>query len=142
LPREKPPATTETTGTTRNEENSMPQFVLLLHEKPTDFDDLSPNDIQAIIAEYSAWRDRLVERDVLVDGHKLCDEGGRNLSLAEGSLRVVDGPYAEAKEVLGGLFIVRAESYSAAVEISRDCPHLKYQGRIELRQIDDIHGED
>lgn len=120
----------------------MSQFALLLHENPADFADVSPSDIQAIIAEYSAWREQLIERELLVDGHKLCDEGGRSLTLSQGSLRVVDGPFAEAKEVLGGLFIIRAKDYSEAVEISRDCPHLKYQGRIELRQIDDIHGED
>jgi hypothetical protein len=60
--------------------------------------------------------------------------------MADGRMRVVDGPYSEAKEVLGGYFLVEAADYDAAVELSRDCPHLRYGRRIELRQVDEIPG--
>jgi hypothetical protein len=49
----------------------------------------------------------------------------------------VDGPYAEAKEVVGGYFIVEADGYDDAVALCRDCPHLAY-GRIEVRQLDRV----
>ena len=39
------------------------------------------------------------------------------------------------KEVIGGYFVIEADHYAEAVELSRDCPHLDYGG-IELRQID------
>ena len=58
--------------------------------------------------------------------------------MRNGQVRVVDGPYAEAKEVVGGYFLIEAADYDEAVEISKGCPHLKYGGRIELRQIDPI----
>ena len=52
------------------------------------------------------------------------------------SLRVTDGPFAEAKEVIGGYFTIEAADYNEAVEICSDCPHLTYGGRIELREVE------
>ena len=52
---------------------------------------------------------------------------------------MVDGPYTEAKEIVGGYFLIEAVDYDEAVQICRSCPHLKYGGRIELREIDAIH---
>jgi hypothetical protein len=48
----------------------------------------------------------------------------------------VDGPYAEAKEVVGGYYQIEAESYAEAIELCEDHPHLKYGGRIEVREVD------
>jgi hypothetical protein len=118
----------------------MPKFMLLLHDDPAALGDASPEDIQGIIGEYVAWRRRLEADGRLVAAHKLTDEGGREMSLADGRLRVVDGPYSEAKEVLGGYFLVTADDYDAAVELARDCPHLRYGRRIELRRVDEIDG--
>ena len=117
----------------------MSNFMLLLHERPSDFADLAPSEVQRIITEYSSWREGLMSQGRLTGGQKLKDEGGRVLALNGGEVRVVDGPFAEAKEVMGGFFIIEAADYDEAVEISRTCPHLKYGSRIEVREIDPIH---
>ena len=52
-----------------------------------------------------------------------------------GTTKVTDGPYAEAREVIGGLFIIEANSYDEIVELSKDCPHLDF-GSIEIREVD------
>jgi hypothetical protein len=114
----------------------MDGYMLLLHESSTDFADASPEDIQKIIAEYVEWRDRIAQNGRLIGGEKLADEGGRHLTMNGGEIRVTDGPYAEAKEALGGYFAIKANDYDEAVEMSRTCPHLKYGGRIEVRKID------
>ena len=119
----------------------MAEFILLLHEDPSGFSQASPEEMQSVIAEYSAWRDNLIKNGQLVGGNKLKDEGGRHLTLQGGNLRVVDGPFAEAKEVMGGYFIIAAADYDAAAALSSSCPHLKYGGRIELREIDPMHDD-
>ena len=49
---------------------------------------------------------------------------------------VTDGPFAEAKEVVGGYMVVAAESSDAAVEIARECPGVVRPGSIvEIREI-------
>jgi hypothetical protein len=71
----------------------------------------------------------------MVAGHKLTEDGGKRLSRSGGKVAVVDGPYAEAKEVVGGVYLLRAKDYAEAAEIASTCPHLEF-GRIEVRQID------
>jgi len=115
----------------------MAQFLLLLHDAPSDFEGMSAEDLESVIGEYVAWRENLESRNLLLGANKLADEGGKDLSLIDGKLRVVDGPYSEAKEVMGGYFLIEAVDYDEAVEFSAGCPHLKYGRRIELRQIDD-----
>ena len=114
----------------------MAQFMLLLQEDPTGLADVSAQDIQAIIGEYVAWRTSLAERGHLVAGNKLKDEGGKHMTASEDGVRVVDGPYAEAKDVIGGYFLIEASDYDEAVALCTDCPHLKYGERIEVREID------
>jgi hypothetical protein len=114
----------------------MAEYVLLLHEDPSGFAEISPDEIEKVIGEYVAWREGLVARGRLAGGKKLRDEGGRWLTRENGDVRVLDGPYSEAKEVMGGFFIITAADYAEAVEVSRTCPHLAYGGRIELREVE------
>ena len=113
----------------------MSKFILLLHEGPTAFPpDISPDQIQAIIQRYVAWRQKVQQNGRKVEGHKLTDGQGRVMKGSAGSARVTDGPYAEAREVIGGLFIVEAQNYEEVVELSRDCPHLDF-GTLEIREV-------
>jgi hypothetical protein len=47
---------------------------------------------------------------------------------------VIDGPFAEAKEVVGGYNLVRAASRAEAIELAVRCPHARW-GSIEVREI-------
>lgn len=117
----------------------MAEYMLLLHEDPSGFAEVSPDEIQKVIGEYVAWRSHLAESGRLAGGKKLRDEGGRWLTKENGKVRIIDGPFSEANEVIGGYFMITASDYDEAVEISRDCPHLKYGGRIELREVEPTH---
>jgi len=112
----------------------MPKFIMLLHDSGTFPPDLSPDQIQAIIQRYVVWKQKVQANGRLMDGHKLTDGAGRVLRGAVGSPKVTDGPYAEAREVIGGLFIVEAATYEEVVELSKDCPHLDF-GTIEIREV-------
>jgi hypothetical protein len=112
----------------------MPKFVMLLHDSGTFPPDLGPDQIQAIIQRYVTWKQK-VANGRKVDGHKLTDGTGRVLRGSVGTPRVTDGPYAEAREVIGGIFIIEAGSYEEVVELSRDCPHLDF-GTIEIREVE------
>lgn len=81
-----------------------------------------------------AWKQKVQANDREMEGHKLTDGAGRVMRGAVGSPRVTDGPYAEAREVIGGLFIVDAATYEEVVELSKDCPHLDF-GTIEIREV-------
>lgn len=116
----------------------MPNYMLLLHEQPMDYSQFSPEQIEAVIGEYIAWRKKIEADGKYVASDKLRDEGGRLLTGYEGGFRVTDGPYAEAKEVIGGYYTISAADYDEAVDVSKSCPHLKYGGRIELREVESL----
>jgi hypothetical protein len=112
----------------------MPKFVLLLHDTGKFDPNMSADEMQAIVQRYIAWRGKVQKDGRSVMGHKLTDGEGRVMSGAGGSMKVTDGPYAEAREVIGGLFVIEAASYDEVVELSRDCPHLEF-GSIEIREV-------
>ena len=113
----------------------MPQYLLLLHEDPSQYADVSPAEMQAIIEKYSAWAGKLASQGRLAGANKLQDGTGRSVRRAAGKLAVTDGPYTEAKEIVGGYFILNADSYEQAVELSSDCPHVE-SGVVEVREIE------
>lgn len=117
----------------------MAKFMLILREEPAAFVGMSPDEMQAIIAEYGAWAGKLGQAGKLLGGNKLHDEGGRHMTARGGTLVTIDGPYAEAKEVVGGYFTIDAADYAEAEALAADCPHAKY-GIIELRRVDEMEG--
>lgn len=118
-------------------ESVMAEYLVLLHEDPALTRKLSPTEMQALIERYSAWIDGLRAQGLVTVGKKLKDEGGRHLRGEKGKMVVSDGPYAEGKDVISGLFIVTADSYEQAQALLAPGPHLEF-GWIELREIDVI----
>lgn len=114
----------------------MKQFILLLHEQADEIDEMSPEEMQANIARYSAWAQSLGEKNRFVGGEKLADDGGRILRTANGGMIVSDGPYSETKDVVGGYFIIRAADYAEAEDIARTCPHAERGWPIEIRHLE------
>ena len=113
----------------------MAEFMLILHREAATYAPRPLEERQQVLGEYAAWRRELEQRGRFLGDNKLVENGGRRLSLRNGELRVVDGPYAEAKEVMGGYVLFRAADYDEAVKIASGCPHLKYGSRLELREI-------
>jgi hypothetical protein len=113
----------------------MAKFMLILHSTPGIWRKLSAEEIQHKVEKYQAWIDKIHSSGRHVSSEKLGEEGGKLLSLQQGRLIIVDGPYSETKEVVGGYYVFRAANYEEAIELTRDCPFLE-DGRIEIRQTD------
>ena len=112
----------------------MSQFMLFIRngEEPNE---LSPEQIQQAIQRFSAWARKLREQGKLVAAEKLKDNEGLLLRTRNGQI-VVDGPFAETKETIGGYFIVEAATLDEAVELTKECPALSNGGIVELREIE------
>ena len=116
----------------------MAKFMLLLYDDPSSYSTMSPEQIQKMLEKYMAWGSRLKQAGLLSASHKLTDEPGKVMRSKGKDIRVTDGPYSETKEILGGYYLIEAESYDKAADHARDCPHLEYGGTIEVRQVDDM----
>src|ERR1035438_2690470 len=108
----------------------MPQFILLLRGDRAAVNGSSPEEMQKLMHKYQDWR-----RTRATGGQKLMDGEGRVLQKQNGKPSVIDGPFAEAKEVVGGFFVIEAANYDEAVEAAKTCPHMEF-GTIEVRQIE------
>ncbi len=115
----------------------MARYVLLFHDNITA-DAASEDEYRAILKDFGEWGRKLGAEGRLLGGHKLTDEPGRTMTKKDGSVLVLDGPFAETKELIGGLVVVEAADYDDAVALAQSCPQLKYGGRIELRQVDEL----
>lgn len=113
----------------------MAHYMLLIYGDESIWAGLTPDQISAEMGAYFAYSDELAKAGVLVGGDELHPVAtAKTLSMAEGKQRVVDGPFAETKEALGGYYMVNVESIEDALFWAAKCPGAKY-GRIEVRPI-------
>jgi hypothetical protein len=95
---------------------------------------LSPEQMQEISSQWMAWFKRLAEEGRAVAGNPL-EPTGKIVSGA--NARVVDGPFAESKEAIGGYFLLKVNSMDEAVAIAKGCPGLPYGAKVEVRPVMD-----
>ena len=89
----------------------------------------SPAQMEEMYAKFNAWKEKFHENIVDMGG-KL---GDGKVVTSEGA---TDGPFVEAKEVVGGYMIVSAESMEEAVEVARQSPGVAMPGSsVEVREI-------
>ena len=113
----------------------MSQFILLIRGGEDLSANLSPEEIQEAIERYSTWARKLRADGKLVSAEKLKDNEGYLLSTKNGQI-VVDGPFAETKETIGGFFIINADTLEEAVAIAKESPGMSQGGVLELREIE------
>lgn len=116
----------------------MAKFALMLNHAPDRYSGLGEDDYMTILKDYLDWVERATSEGYYLGGHKLTAEAGRTVEKNGRDIDVHDSPFAELPEILGGLMIVKADDYEAAVEIARDHPHLKHNRSLEIREIDDV----
>jgi|HubBroStandDraft_1064217.scaffolds.fasta_scaffold592893_1 hypothetical protein len=93
----------------------------------------SPEQLQKTMQKWTAWMKELGEKGHLKnEGHPLERTG----KLVKGKQKTVtDGPFAEAKDAIGGYSIVEARDLAHAVELAKGCPTFETDGAVEVRPI-------
>jgi hypothetical protein len=94
---------------------------------------MSPTEADAVIQKYLTWIDKLRTSGRYEGGEPL-EEQVKTLS-GDGGRLVTDGPFAEAKETVGGYFILKAADLNEAAEIAKGCPIFDNGGTVEVRKI-------
>jgi hypothetical protein len=106
----------------------------LLLFRGTNWDrELSPEQIQKVVADWAAWFQRLCQEGRCKGGHPLLTEG-KVVSGKQGRM-VADGPFAESKEAVGGYFYLHVADENEAVAIAQQCPGLEYGAVVEVRPV-------
>jgi hypothetical protein len=110
----------------------MEKFMYLFRGGDSQNADQSPEVMQTHMQKWIVWMKDLELKGQLAGGEAL-HVSGKNLS---GAKKIItDGPYVEAKEMIGGYLIVLAKDMHEAVELSKGCPILEADGKVEIRPV-------
>jgi hypothetical protein len=111
----------------------MSKFIYLFWNKDGIWKPSSPEEMQKAINDWMKWMEELRSKGHLAQrGERLNGEG--KVVRAKGKT-VTDGPYAEAKDTIGGFMLVEAKDLDQAVELSKGCPIFDRGGFVEVRPV-------
>lgn len=118
--------------------NPKSYLLLFRNSGPETHEHLSPEQRQQLMARWNEWYDELATKGKAVEGQPL--ELAARIVSGAGGTRVVDGPFAEATEVIGGYVKLIVSGLEEATEIAQRHPGLEYGLVIEVRALtDDNH---
>jgi hypothetical protein len=95
------------------------KYVGLAYFTPEKFATLAPEDVKELVNQCPAMDEKMRATGKVLVSASLGDlDSWRTLRPSNGKTQVTDGPYTEAKEVVGGLFIIEADSSDEALRIA------------------------
>ncbi|HZP60240.1 MAG TPA: YciI family protein [Opitutaceae bacterium] len=119
--------------TTDTAPSAVPYLLIFRNTGPENYQHLSPEQRQQLVTHWNAWFEELLAQGKATEGQPLEMET-RIVSGPRGA-RVVDGPFPEAKEAVGGYVKLMVGGLDEATEIARRHPGLAYGLVIEVRQL-------
>jgi hypothetical protein len=109
----------------------MPKFLLIYRGSvEAEQKQPSPEEMQHILAAWGVWFGTV--GPALVDGGDGLLPSGK---IVKPGAVVTDGPFIEAKEMVGGYSIINVDSYEQAVALAQSCPIIANHGTIEIREM-------
>ncbi len=95
------------------------QYLGLAYFTPDKFAELAPDEVNALVSQCPALDEAMRATGKVLVSASLGDlEHWRTLLPSGGNTRIIDGPYTESKEVVGGLFLIEADSHEEALRIA------------------------
>src|SRR6266853_4129759 len=105
------------------------KYLCIQRSQPGKGEKPSPAQMERMYAVFNAWKEKF-QKNIVDMGGRL---GAGKVVTSEGA---TDGPFVEAKEVVGGFMIVSAESMEEAIEVVRQSPGVwRPESSVEVREI-------
>lgn len=111
-------------------------YVLLIMEEPGQRAARGEAEGREVFARMVDWGNGLRSRGVLKAMESLAspEAGAARIQVRAGKPQLLDGPFAEAKEMVGGFFVVDCGTFEEALAIARDCPASQW-ATVEVRKL-------
>lgn len=111
------------------------QYLLTLYADESSWSQMTPAQQQQGAGAYTAYTEALRTAGVLIGANRLRPSStATTLRTANGKTQVLDGPFAESKEQLGGYYLIEAPDLDAAMQWAGRCPGVQH-GVVEVRAI-------
>jgi hypothetical protein len=109
------------------------QYILLLYANENGWSNMTKTEQEQGVAAYTAYTEALKKAGVLSTASRLQgSSASTTVRVAEGKTQVLDGPYADSKEQLGGFYIIDVPNLDAAIAWAARCPGSGH-GVVEVR---------
>jgi hypothetical protein len=109
----------------------MQNFMFLIREDMAQLRELSEEQMQADIQEYTQWVEELTKSGHFISGDPLEPEGRY---LTKDNIQT-DGPFIESKEAITGYILIKAATLDEAIALAKGCPVFSYGGALEVRPV-------
>jgi hypothetical protein len=111
------------------------QFLLTLYSDDSGWNKMTPEQQQQGVAAYAAYGQALEAAGVLKGSNRLRPaDTATTLRTTNGKVQILDGPFIESKEQLGGYYLIEAQDLDAALSWAAKCPGVGH-GIVEVRAI-------
>lgn len=111
------------------------QYMLMLYANEGDWTSLTKTEQEQGVAAYAAYTEALKTAGALVSGGRLQPTtAATTVRIADGKSQVLDGPYVDSKEQLGGYYLIDVPNLDAALSWAARCPTASH-GVVEVRPL-------
>src|SRR3954466_2440179 len=118
-----------------NEEVAVPRFMVMV--KATESSEAGVMPSQELLSAMGAYNEELVKAGVMLAGEGLQPSSkGVRVKFSGDKRSVLDGPFAESKELIAGFWLWQCRSKEEAIEWAKRCPNpTGAEGELEIRQV-------
>ena len=117
----------------------MSKFMFVYRGGHEDMKNASPEQMQQVMQMWMDWIQAGTEAGWMLDGGDgLKPEG----AVVQPDLSVIDGPFAESKELVGGYSMVEAADLPAAIGLAKGSPMIASGGSVEVRELANVGKQD
>jgi hypothetical protein len=110
----------------------MAKFLFIYRRDREGAGKMPPDEMQRRLQKWQAWIGEGLQKGWILDaGDGLTQEG----RVVNPTRVVLDGPFVESKDVVGGFSVIQADSLDAAAELAKGCPALLVGGSVEVRAL-------
>jgi len=111
------------------------QYLLLLHSNETGWDQMTPEQQAQGVAAYGAYTEALKKAGAFLGSNRLRPSANATtVRIVNGKTQVLDGPYTDTKEQVGGYYLIDAKDLDAALSWAARCPGAGH-GIVEVRPV-------
>ena len=111
------------------------KYLLMIAASEAAAQSASPADAEQMHAAYGAYTEAMMKSGVMVGGERLRPTStATTVRVRGGKTEVLDGPYADTKEQLGGYYMIDVPDLDAALAWAARCPGASH-GAIEVRPV-------
>jgi hypothetical protein len=110
----------------------MAKFLFVYRRGSDIANKMTPEEMQKHMQKWQTWIGEGLQKGWILNAGDALTQEGRVVNAKK---VVLDGPFVESKEIVGGFSIIQAATIDAAAELAKGCPALLTGGSVEVRPL-------